>query len=281
MDRQELVSQIYSKGSYLCVGLDTDPDKLPDTLKNDPDGVFTFNKAIIDATRDHCVAYKINTAFYEAMGRKGWELLERTADYLPTSHFRIADAKRGDIGNTSTQYAKAFLQMLPFDAVTIAPYMGADSVRPFLAFEGKWGIVLGLTSNSGADDFELQRMAGEGSPMLYEEVLRKVATWGHPGNLMFVAGATRADAFTRIREIIPGHFLLVPGVGAQGGSLEEISKKALTTECGLLVNASRAIQYASASSDFAEKAEAVAMAYRSEMTSLLLPRIGRIGRMPI
>jgi orotidine-5'-phosphate decarboxylase len=281
MDRQELVSQIYSKGSYLCVGLDTDPDKLPDTLKNDPDGVFTFNKAIIDATRDHCVAYKINTAFYEAMGRKGWELLERTADYLPTSHFRIADAKRGDIGNTSTQYAKAFLQMLPFDAVTIAPYMGADSVRPFLAFEGKWGIVIGLTSNSGADDFELQRMAGEGSPMLYEEVLRKVATWGHPGNLMFVAGATRADAFTRIREIIPGHFLLVPGVGAQGGSLEEISKKALTTECGLLVNASRAIQYASASSDFAEKAEAVAMAYRSEMTSLLLPRIGRIGRMPI
>jgi orotidine-5'-phosphate decarboxylase len=171
--------------------------------------------------------------------------------------------------------------MLPFDAVTIAPYMGADSVRPFLAFEGKWGIVLGLTSNSGADDFELQRMAGEGSPMLYEEVLRKVATWGHPGNLMFVAGATRADAFTRIREIIPGHFLLVPGVGAQGGSLGEISKKALTTECGLLVNASRAIQYASASSDFAEKAEAVAMAYRSEMTSLLLPRIGRIGRMPI
>jgi orotidine-5'-phosphate decarboxylase len=281
MDRQELVSQIYSKGSYLCVGLDTDPDKLPDTLKNDPDGVFTFNKAIIDATRDHCVAYKINTAFYEAMGRKGWELLERTADYLPTSHFRIADAKRGDIGNTSTQYAKAFLQMLPFDAVTIAPYMGADSVRPFLAFEGKWGIVLGLTSNSGADDFELQRMAGEGSPMLYEEVLRKVATWGHPGNLMFVAGATRADAFTRIREIIPGHFLLVPGVGAQGGSLEEISKRALTAECGLLVNASRAIQYASAGSDFAEKAEAVAMAYRSEMTSLLLPRIGRIGRMPI
>lgn len=281
MDRQELVTQIYSKGSYLCVGLDTDPDKLPDILKHDPDGVFTFNKAIIDATRDHCVAYKINTAFYEAMGSKGWELLERTADYLPTSHFRIADAKRGDIGNTSTQYARAFLQMMPFDSVTIAPYMGADSIQPFLAYEGKWGIVLGLTSNKGAEDFELQELAGAGTPKLYEVVLRKVSAWGHTGNLMFVVGATQASAFTRIREIIPDHFLLVPGVGAQGGSLEDISKKALTPECGLLVNASRAIQYASSGSDFAEKAEAIAMGYRSEMTGLLLPRIGHIGRMPV
>ena len=281
MDRQELVTQIYSKGSYLCVGLDTDPDKLPDILKHDPDGVFTFNKAIIDATRDHCVAYKINTAFYEAMGSKGWELLERTADYLPTSHFRIADAKRGDIGNTSAQYARAFLQMMPFDSVTIAPYMGADSIQPFLAYEGKWGIVLGLTSNKGAEDFELQELAGADTPKLYEVVLRKVSAWGHIGNLMFVVGATQATAFARIREIIPDHFLLVPGVGAQGGSLEDISQKALTQECGLLVNASRAIQYASSGSDFAEKAEAVAMGYRSEMTRLLLPRIGHIGRMPV
>jgi orotidine-5'-phosphate decarboxylase len=281
MDRRELVEQIYAKGSYLCVGLDTDPDKLPDILKHDPDGVFTFNKAIIDATRDHCVAYKINTAFYEAMGSKGWDLLERTAAYLPDTHFRIADAKRGDIGNTSAQYAKAFLRMLPFDSVTIAPYMGADSVQPFLAYEGKWGIVLGLTSNKGAEDFELKQLAGDGGPRLYEEVLRKVSEWGHTGNLMFVVGATQAEAFTRIREIIPDHFLLVPGVGAQGGSLEEISRKALNADCGLLVNASRAIQYASAGSDFAEQAESVALGYRSEMTGYLLPRIGRIGREPV
>jgi orotidine-5'-phosphate decarboxylase len=281
MNRQELVKQIYSKGSYLCVGLDTDPDKLPDILKHEPDGVFIFNKAIIDATRDHCVAYKINTAFYEAMGSKGWDLLERTAAYLPDTHFRIADAKRGDIGNTSAQYAKAFLQMLPFDSVTIAPYMGADSVQPFLAYEGKWGIVLGLTSNKGAEDFELKQLAGDGGPRLYEEVLRKVSEWGHTGNLMFVVGATQADAFTRIREIIPNHFLLVPGVGAQGGSLEEISNKALNEDCGLLVNASRAIQYASSGKDFAEQAESVARTYRSEMTGYLLPRIKQIGREPV
>ena len=280
MDRQELITQIYSKGTYLCVGLDTDPEKLPDVLKNDPDGVFSFNKNIIDATRDHCVAYKINTAFYEAMGSKGWDLLERTAAYLPDTHFRIADAKRGDIGNTSAQYAKAFLQMMPFDSVTIAPYMGADSVQPFLAYEGKWGIVLGLTSNKGAEDFELQPMAREGSPKLFEEVLRKVSQWGNTGNLMFVVGATQADAFIRIREIIPDHFLLVPGVGAQGGSLEEISRKALNSECGLLVNASRAIQYASSGIDFAEKAKAVASAYHTEMTGYLLPRIREIGRTP-
>jgi orotidine-5'-phosphate decarboxylase len=281
MNRQELVRQIYTKGSYLCVGLDTDPEKLPDILKHDPDGVFTFNKAIIDATRDHCVAYKINTAFYEAMGSRGWELLERTAAYLPDTHFRIADAKRGDIGNTSAQYAKAFLQMMPFDSVTIAPYMGADSVQPFLAYEGKWGIVLGLTSNKGAEDFELKQLAGDGGPRLYEEVLRKVSEWGHTGNLMFVVGATQAEAFMRIREIIPDHFLLVPGVGAQGGSLQEISTKALNADGGLLVNASRAIQYASSGNDFAEQAEAVALGYRTEMTGYLLPRIGRIGREPV
>jgi orotidine-5'-phosphate decarboxylase len=280
MNRQELIDHIHSKGSYLCVGLDTDPEKLPDILKNDPDGVFTFNKAIIDATRDHCVAYKINTAFYEAMGSKGWDLLERTAAYLPDTHFRIADAKRGDIGNTSAQYAKAFLKMLPFDSVTIAPYMGADSVQPFLAIDGKWGIVLGLTSNKGAEDFEWLELAGKEAPRLYEVVLRKVSEWGNIGNLMFVVGATQATAFTRIREIIPDHFLLVPGVGAQGGSLEEISKKALTPDCGLLVNASRAIQYASSGPDFAEQAELVASGYRSEMTGYLLPRLSQIGRKP-
>lgn len=281
MNRHQLIEQIYTKGSYLCVGLDTDPEKLPDIFRKDPDGVVAFNKAIIDATRDHCVSYKINTAFYEAMGRKGWEALERTAAYLPDTHFRIADAKRGDIGNTSAQYAKAFLQALPFDAVTIAPYMGADSVQPFLVYEGKWGIVLGLTSNKGADDFELRRMAGDGSPMLYEEVLRIVSGWGNTGNLMFVVGATQTDSFTRIREIVPAHFLLVPGVGAQGGSLKDISTKALTDECGILVNVSRAIQYASANDDFAERAADAALAYQQEMQGYLLPRIGMIGREPV
>jgi orotidine-5'-phosphate decarboxylase len=281
MTRKELVTQIYTKGSYLCVGLDTDPEKIPAFMRKDPDAVFQFNKAIIDATLDLCVAYKINTAFYEAMGLKGWEAMERTVRHIPDTHFRIADAKRGDIGNTSAQYARAFLQELPFDAITIAPYMGEDSVKPFLQYPGKWGIVLGLTSNKGASDFEMMRLQAEGSPMLYERVISTVSRWGTTDNLMFVVGATQAGEFARIREIAPDHFYLVPGVGAQGGSLKEISGKALTSECGLLVNASRAIIYASDSKDFADEAREIARQYQFEMLSYLLPRIGRIGREPI
>jgi len=281
MTSAQLTRHIFSKSSYLCVGLDSDPQRLPADLPRDADGVLAFNKAVIDATLDHCVAYKINTAFYEALGHRGWEVMEQTVAHIPDTHFRIADAKRGDIGNTSTQYARAFLQTLPFDAVTIAPYMGEDSVRPFLQFEGKWGIVLGLTSNPGAADFELQRLDKEGKPMLYEEVMRTVAGWGTTENLMFVVGATQTTQFDTIRRIIPEHFLLVPGVGAQGGSLKEISLKALTPEGGLLVNVSRDVIYASSGIDFAEAAGLAAQAYHTEMTGLLLPRLRDIGREPI
>ncbi|GAB4092321.1 beta/alpha barrel domain-containing protein [Flaviaesturariibacter terrae] len=282
MTRAQLIDQIFSKGTYLCVGLDTDPEKIPGHLKSRPDAVFEFNKAIIDATKDHCVAYKINTAFYEAQGLKGWEAMDRTVRYIPGTHFKIADAKRGDIGNTSTQYAKAFFQALPFDAITVAPYMGADSVQPFLAYEGKWTILLGLTSNPGARDFELlectrqQDVLVDGvhtqpkeNGQLFEFVLRKGNEWGSAGNLMFVVGATQADAFARIRALTPDHFYLVPGVGAQGGSLREISQAALTADCGLLVNASRAIIYASEGEDFAEEAAAIAQQYAFEMRGYL------------
>ncbi|MBN8674646.1 MAG: orotidine-5'-phosphate decarboxylase [Chitinophagales bacterium] len=268
MTRQQLIEQIRRKQSYLCVGLDTDITKIPQHLLNDIDPVFAFNKAIIDATRDLCVSYKINTAFYEALGVKGWLAMEKTVRYIGEEHFTIADAKRGDIGNTSDQYAKAFFEALPFDAVTVAPYMGEDSVKPFLQHEGKWAIVLGLTSNKGAEDFELQRMVSgdtKHSSRLYEKVLTTVAAWGSPNNLMFVVGATQADAFTNIRKLAPDHFYLVPGVGAQGGSLKEISEKAMNKDCGLLVNASRAIIYASGGEDFAEKAREVAKGYREEM----------------
>ncbi|MGJ7032223.1 orotidine-5'-phosphate decarboxylase [Niabella hirudinis] len=266
MTREKLVALIRRKGSYLCVGLDTDPAKLPAHLSGDTDAIFHFNKAIIDATRAACVSYKINTAFYEALGAKGWELMEKTVHYIGDDHFKIADAKRGDIGNTSTQYARAFFETLPFDAVTVAPYMGEDSVRPFLEYEGKWAIVLGLTSNKGAQDFELQP-SGEG--LLYERVLKTVSGWGTDKNLMFVVGATQADAFIRIRELVPDHFLLVPGVGAQGGSLEEVSEKAMNQDCGLLVNASRAIIYASGGEDFAVAAATAAGQYQAEMGKYL------------
>lgn len=281
MTRDQLIRQIFTKGSYLCVGLDTDPQRLPGGLPKDPDGVLSFNKAVIDATLDNCVAYKVNTAFYEAMGSRGWEVMEKTVAHIPDTHFRIADAKRGDIGNTSTQYARAFLQEMPFDAVTIAPYMGEDSVRPFLQFEGKWGIVLGLTSNPGASDFELQRLDNEGSPLLYEQVMQTVSGWGTTENLMFVVGATQTAQFEAVRRIVPDHFLLVPGVGAQGGNLKEISEKALTADGGLLVNVSRDIIYASPEADFAHAAGMAAQAYHAQMTSLLLPRLRNIGREPI
>ncbi len=267
MTRQQLIEQIFKKRSYLCVGLDTDIEKIPRHLLQEPDPVFAFNKAIIDATRDCCVSYKINTAFYEALGAQGWASMEKTVRYIGEAHFKIADAKRGDIGNTSDQYAKAFFETLPFDAVTVAPYMGEDSVKPFLQYKDKWAIVLGLTSNKGAGDFEMLP-AGEG--FLYEKVLKTVSGWGSPENLMFVIGATQASQFTRIREICPAHFYLVPGVGAQGGSLQEISEKAMTEECGILVNVSRAIIYESAGEDFAGAARNAAGRYRDEM-SLYLP----------
>lgn len=266
MTRKQLVDQIYLKRSYLCVGLDTDIDKIPAHLRSRPDAIFAFNKAIIDATQDLCVSYKVNTAFYEAMGLEGWRALEQTMAYIPDTHFKIADAKRGDIGNTSAQYARAFFGRMNVDALTIAPYMGADSVKPFLGFAGKWAIVLGLTSNEGAQDFELQRM---GEELLYEKVLRKVSEWGTPDNLMFVIGATRADEFANIRKLAPHHFYLVPGVGFQGGSLRDISQKALIGDCGLLVNVSRAIIYASSTESFAEEARMVAAQYQQEMNTYL------------
>lgn len=277
MNRQQLVEQIFKKQSYLCVGLDTDIAKIPKHLSSHPDAIFEFNKQIIDATRDLCVSYKINTAFYEALGLKGWEAMEKTVNYIGNEHFKIADAKRGDIGNTSSQYAKAFLETLPFDSITVAPYMGEDSVKPFLQYEGKWAIVLGLTSNKGANDFELKQIITENgeehlrAEYLYERVLRTVAHWGSPDNLMFVVGATQAEEFVNIRSITPNHFYLVPGIGAQGGSLKDISEKAMIKDCGILVNASRAIIYASEKEDFAEEARTIAQQYQYEMKGYLPP----------
>lgn len=268
MNRQELISQIKKKRSYLCVGLDTDIHKIPQHFLSEPDPVFSFNKAIIDATQDLCVGYKINTAFYEALGAKGWEAMEKTVHYIGNDHFKIADAKRGDIGNTSDQYAKAFFETIPFDAITVAPYMGEDSVKPFLQHTGKWAIVLGLTSNKGACDFELQKM-GNNDMMLYEKVLTTVSQWGTPENLMFVVGATQADSFINIRTLTPDHFYLVPGVGAQGGSLKEISEKAMNSDCGILVNVSRAIIYSPHDDDFAKRAREVAQEYQLEMSQYL------------
>lgn len=275
MLRKLLVKQIEEKKSYLCVGLDTSIHKLPAHLPQDCKGMVTFNKAIIDATKDLCVSYKINTAFYEAYGSKGWDAMEETVAYIPKTHFKIADAKRADIGNTSSQYAKAFFETMNFDAVTVAPYMGEDSVRPFLEFENKWAIVLGLTSNPGAADFELQKFYNpqggkDAQPeYLYEQVLKKISGWGTPENLMFVVGATQASEFTNIRKIIPEHFLLVPGVGFQGGSLSEISKYAKIEDTGLLVNASRAIIYASSGENYAAEARIIASQYQKEMESYM------------
>jgi orotidine-5'-phosphate decarboxylase len=266
MTRSSLIQHIRNKNSYLCVGLDTDIAKIPAFLLKEEDPVFEFNRRIIDATKDACVAYKINTAFYEASGVKGWETMEKTVRYIPSTHFKIADAKRGDIGNTSSQYARAFFETIPFDAITVAPYMGSDSVRPFLEYNDKWTILLGLTSNPGANDFE---MLQTGNGLLYEKVLQAASDWGHPGNLMFVAGATQADAFLSIRKILPDHFLLVPGIGAQGGSLKDVSEKAMNSDVGLLVNVSRAVIYASQKEDFAEEAGIIARQYQFEMEKYL------------
>jgi len=269
MKRSALINRIRESKSYLCVGLDTDLEKIPSFLLQEEDPLFSFNKAIIDATLPYCVSYKINTAFYEAQGLKGWQALEKTIKYIPSTHFTIADAKRGDIGNTSTQYAIAFLKNLPFDSITVAPYMGEDSVKPFLQFEDKWAIVLGLTSNSGAMDFELRTLDSTPSVKLYEAVIEKVSTWGSIENLMFVVGATRSDEFINLRRLAPDHFFLVPGVGAQGGSLEEISKKAMNKDVGILVNVSRDIIFASNGTDFAAVAGLKAKSYALEMAKYL------------
>lgn len=267
MNRTELIKQIRDKKSFLCVGLDPDIDKLPKHLSEDEeDPIYEFNKGIIDATAPYCVAFKPNNAFFEAYGLSGITSLERTLRYIKANypnHFIIADAKRGDIGNTSTMYAKAFFKRLNADAITVAPYMGSDSVKPFLTFPGKWAIVLGLTSNEGSADFQQQKIDGRD---LYLKVIETCAEWGNDENMMFVVGATKASLFEEIRRIVPNHFLLVPGVGAQGGSLEEVCKYGLNKDIGLLINASRSIIYASAGTDFAEKAGEEAAKMVAEMS---------------
>ena len=264
-----LDDQIKKKRSFLCIGLDTDLDKIPPHLKGTDDAIFQFNKAIIDATHHLAVAYKPNTAFYEAYGIKGWEALKKTIDYLNDNHpeiFTIADAKRGDIGNTSTRYAKAFFDEMGFDAVTVAPYMGRDSIEPFLAFEDKHAIMLALTSNSGAFDFQTKKTESE---ELYKQVLKTSKTWKNSNNLMYVVGATKAEYFSEIRKIVPDSFLLVPGIGAQGGNLEEVCAYGLNENIGLLVNSSRGIIYAGSNENFAQAAAAEAGRIQQKMAEIL------------
>ena len=271
MTQIELFEFIKLQKSYLCVGLDTDITKIPPHLLTLEDPIFEFNKRIIDATAPFCVAFKPNTAFYEANGKKGWESLEKTIEYIKKfypKHFTIADAKRGDIGNTSTMYAKAFFEHMQFDSITVAPYMGKDSVEPFLAFKHKWVILLALTSNSGSQDFEELQIHNDQSK-LYEKVLIESQKWATKDHLMFVVGATKAELFVEIRKKVPDHFLLVPGVGAQGGSLEEVSKYGLNKQCGLLVNSSRGIIYASKEKDFDQKAKEEAEKIQKEMENYL------------
>ncbi len=276
MTRRQLTEQIVKKRSLLCIGLDTDPNKIPESLRSEADPIFAFNKAIIDATHPFAVAYKPNLAFYEAEGIRGWQSLEKTVDYLNQNYpevFTIADAKRGDIGNTSARYAKAFFETLSFDAVTIAPYMGADSVKPFLENQrDKWVILLALTSNPGATDFQttfVDRLLESKPEMLYQKVLRLSQNWGTTENMMFVVGATKADYIKQIREVVPRHFLLVPGVGAQGGDMEAVIKYGKTEDGGLLINASRSVIYASKGLDFAEAAAKEAKEIQQQMASLL------------
>ena len=272
MTIKELINQIQLKKSFLCIGLDVDITKIPTHLLQEEDPIFEFNKQIIDATHQLAVAYKPNTAFYEAYGIKGWRALEKTINYINQNYpeiFTIADAKRGDIGNTSTMYAKAFFEDLQFDSVTVAPYMGSDSVEPFLAFENKITILLALTSNKGALDFQGLKI---NETELYKEVIKKALQWKNAQNLMFVAGATKASYFSEIRKIIPNHFLLVPGVGAQGGKLEEVCKYGLTKNCGLLINSSRGIIYAGSDKNFAEASKIEAQKLQKEMESILIKK---------
>ena len=270
MTRKELIASIQRKRSFLCVGLDTDLKKVPAHLLQEEDPVFAFNKAIIDATAPYCVAYKPNLAFYESMGVKGWIAFEKTVSYLRENYpdqFIIADAKRGDIGNTSAMYARTFFEEMDLDAVTVAPYMGEDSVTPFLGYDGKWVILLALTSNKGSHDFQLTEDAqGE---KLFEKVLRKSQEWAGNDQMMYVVGATQGKAFEDIRRIAPNHFLLVPGIGAQGGSLEEVCKYGMTSECGLIVNSSRAIIYADATESFAQVAGEKAREVQAQMAQEL------------
>jgi len=268
MNREQLFEKIRNKSSYLCVGLDTDLTKIPKHLLSASDPVFEFNKQIIDATLPYAVAYKPNIAFYEALGAKGWESLQKTLEYIPGDVFTIADAKRGDIGNTSSLYAKAFFEQMRFDSITVAPYMGEDSVTPFLKFKDKWVILLAHTSNPGSSDFQLLESTVTGRK-LYEEVLLKAQQWGTPDQLMFVVGATQSEKMESIRALAPDHFFLVPGVGAQGGDLEMVSKYGMNKQCGLLVNSARAIIYASPEKDFAQRAGEEAQKVKEEMSQYL------------
>lgn len=270
MNRQELINEIFGKGTFLCVGLDTDIKKIPSHLLGNEDPIFDFNRAIIDATAEYCVAYKPNLAFYEAGGVKGMVSFERTVRYIKEKyprHFIIADAKRGDIGNTSAMYARTFFEEYDIDSLTVAPYMGEDSVSPFLTYKDKWVILLALTSNKGSHDFQFMEDAdGE---RLFEKVIRKSQSWGNDENMMYVVGATQGEMFKDIRRVAPTHFLLVPGVGAQGGSLQDVCKYGITKDCGLLVNSSRGIIYASQGADFAEVAAAKAKEIKEEMAAEL------------
>ncbi|MBX2876885.1 MAG: orotidine-5'-phosphate decarboxylase [Saprospiraceae bacterium] len=268
MTRKELIAQIRAKRSFLCIGLDTDINRIPKHLLSHDDPIFEFNKQIIDATHDLCVAYKPNLAFYESLGAKGWESLAKTMAYIPKEIFTIADAKRGDIGNTSKMYAKTFFETLDFDAVTVAPYMGIDSVAPFLEFPAKWVILLALTSNKGSQDFQMTQQAEEGIP-LYEKVKRKAQEWGSTANLMYVVGATHPEKFAEIRRIAPEHFLLVPGVGAQGGTVEAVTQFGQNEDVGLLINSSRGIIYAGQGEDFATQARKAALNLQTQMAEQL------------
>ncbi|SRR6056297_2589015 len=271
MKREDLFQQILSKESFLCIGLDSDYQKIPEHLKITEEPLFQFNKEIIDQTHNTCVAFKLNTAFYEAFGREGWEALEKTAEYIKKNHpeiFLIADAKRGDIGNTSKMYARCFFENMNFDAVTVAPYMGSDSIKPFLGYENKWVIILGLTSNKGASDFQFFYSEKE-KQKLYEKVINTAKNWGTTDNTMFVTGATKAEEIKKIRKLIPDHFLLVPGVGAQGGSLEEVAKNGINNKCGLLVNSSRGIIFSDDSKNFGASARKKALEINNSMKKML------------
>ena len=270
MTRQELIEQIKRKQSFLCVGLDTDINKIPKFLLDFEDPIFEFNKRIIDATKDYCVAYKPNLAFYERHGEAGWRSLRKTIEYIPKDIFVIADAKRGDIGNTASYYADAFYNDLNCDAITVAPYMGADSVKPFLGYEGKWAIVLAMTSNPGSLDFQFIEV-NQGK-ILSEYVTEQCVQWGNASEMMLVVGATRAEDIAKIRKIAPDYFFLVPGVGAQGGSLEDVVKYGWNADCGLLVNSSRAIIYASSDENFADQAQLAAKKVQQDMTQTLTNR---------
>jgi len=267
MNKQELINQIKQKKSFLCIGLDTDIQKIPEYLSKFDDPVFEFNKQIIDSTKDLCVAYKLNTAFYESNGINGWKSLMKTIEYIPKNIFSIADAKRGDIGNTSKMYAKTFFETMDFDSITVNPYMGSDSVEPFLDFNNKWVILLALTSNKGSEDF--QNFSNQSNIKLYQQVIEKSMNWSDDSRIMYVVGATKSDSLKEIRKIIPDHFLLVPGIGAQGGSLDDVVKYGMNKDCGLLINSSRSIIYAGHGENFADNAREAALKIKLEMENYL------------